>query len=253
MRLLDYCGSKVAISAPDDPRSWKQPARSTGKPGHNGRTGRLWGAAARMTRDHSGQRHPRTPQKDRQHAKPTARGGSTRPGRTTRKPTRPMVCLEVLRKPSQVGGDPVSGHAGETGCGGLGGRFSSALNGRSPPLRARCQGENRKGWLRQAAGSGQRPGRRGGAGARRWPAVVPARAGERSQTAEDSVRPAPPQASTRPQDEPRPAQDAGWYGLRWLVPGRWATGAGPWEWPSAVLPWAAARWTRRSRSALPLH
>jgi hypothetical protein len=61
MRLPDYCGSKLAISAPDDPRSRKQPARGTGKPGHNGRTGRLWGAAARMTRDHRGQRHPENP------------------------------------------------------------------------------------------------------------------------------------------------------------------------------------------------
>ncbi|MDX6418510.1 MAG: hypothetical protein QOG28_3130, partial [Trebonia sp.] len=58
MRLLDYCGSKVAISAPYDPRSRKQPARSAGKPGHNGRTGRPSWAAARMTRDLSVQRHP---------------------------------------------------------------------------------------------------------------------------------------------------------------------------------------------------
>jgi hypothetical protein len=54
MRLLDYCGSKVAISAPDDPRSRKHPARSTGKPGHNGRTGRP-----------SGARHPDDPQSPR--------------------------------------------------------------------------------------------------------------------------------------------------------------------------------------------
>jgi hypothetical protein len=44
MRLPDYCGSKVAISAPDDPRSRKQPTRGTGKPGHNGRTGPPTGA-----------------------------------------------------------------------------------------------------------------------------------------------------------------------------------------------------------------
>ena len=92
MRLLDYCGSKLAISAPDDPRSRKQPGRSAGKPGHNGRTGRPSRAAARMTRDHSGQRHPRTRQKNRQDAKPTARGTTTRPGRATRKPTRPCRC-----------------------------------------------------------------------------------------------------------------------------------------------------------------
>jgi hypothetical protein len=83
MRFLDYCGSKLAISAPDDPRSRKQPTRSTEKPGHNGRTGRPSRAAARMTRDHGGQRHPRTRQKDRQDAKPTARGTTTRPGLAT--------------------------------------------------------------------------------------------------------------------------------------------------------------------------
>jgi hypothetical protein len=47
---------KRCLSAPDDPRSRNQPARSTGKPGHNGRTGRPSRAAARMTRDLSGQR-----------------------------------------------------------------------------------------------------------------------------------------------------------------------------------------------------
>jgi hypothetical protein len=36
-----------------------------------------------MTRDLSVKRHPRTRHKDRQDAKPTARGTTTRPGRTT--------------------------------------------------------------------------------------------------------------------------------------------------------------------------
>src|SRR5487761_791771 len=43
---------KRSLSAPDDPQSSNQPARSTGKMGHNRRTGRPRAPRTRMTRDH---------------------------------------------------------------------------------------------------------------------------------------------------------------------------------------------------------
>jgi hypothetical protein len=68
--LFRDCGSKVAISAPGDPRSRKQTARGTRKPGHNGRTGRP--SRARRPDDPRSQcqRHARAPGPARRKAKP---------------------------------------------------------------------------------------------------------------------------------------------------------------------------------------
>ena len=67
-------------TAPDDPQSSDQPARGTGKPGHNRRTSRPPGARHPDNRNHRGQRHPRTRRKASRTAQRTARGTAARPG-----------------------------------------------------------------------------------------------------------------------------------------------------------------------------